>query len=198
MRFYTLIGLALAAVMVSAAPVEENTGATDENILTMLPYYKRDLEDTNDDRSLYRGGYYGGGRGGYYGGGRGGYYGGGRGGYYGGGRGGYYGGGRGGYYGRTKTDSTTTRSRSTKQLSPFRLSFLTKQTLTKIIRFHTLVGIAVVAVLAGVSATFAKIDNAVDENIFLPGPFKRHHLGDINCGEEDTDCAACGHSSMGY
>ncbi|KAF9384257.1 hypothetical protein CPB97_005813 [Podila verticillata] len=150
MRFYTLIGLALAAVMVSAAPVEENTGATDENILTTLPYYKRDLEDTNDDRSLYRGSYYGGS---YYGGGRGGYYGGGRGGYYGGGRGGYYGGGGGGYYGGRR-------------------------------------GCA--------SATSANTDNVVDENIFLPGPFKRHHLGGINCGEEDTDCAACGHGGMGY
>ncbi|KAF9308491.1 hypothetical protein BG000_001479 [Podila horticola] len=100
MRFFTLIGLALAAVMVSASPiVEENTGTVDENIMYVPgTYYKRELEETNEgDRSLYRyggGGYYGGGRGGYYGGGRGGYYGGGRGGYYGGGRGGGYYGGR--------------------------------------------------------------------------------------------------------
>lgn len=65
-------------------------------------------------------------------------------------------------------------------------------------RFHTLIGISVVAVLASVSVTSANTDNIVDENIFVPGPFKRHHLGGGNCGEEDTDCLACGHGGMGY
>ncbi|KAG0038910.1 hypothetical protein BGZ82_010394 [Podila clonocystis] len=95
MRFFTLIGLTLAAVIVSASPIVEDNTAVDENFMYMPgTYYKRELEATNEgDRSLYR--YGGGGGGGWYGGGRGG-----GGGWYGGGggRGGgwYGGGGRGG------------------------------------------------------------------------------------------------------